>query len=109
MKKIIKLTAWILLTAMILSALACAKASEDDSVATTAANNNAATTTQASETIPEETADPNTVPDIPDTKYTGFTYRVANGFVGDTKYTTDSMFNYDITAKFWRMRSIPEL
>lgn len=99
MKKIIKLTAGILLTAMILSALACAKASEDDSVATTAANNNAATTTQASETIPEETADPNTVPDIPDTKYTGFTYRVANGFVGDTKYTTDSMFNYDITGE----------
>ena len=98
MKKIFKLTAWILLCAMMLSALACTKTPENEAVVTTAANNNV-TSAQASETIPEETTDPNTVPDIPDVKYTGFTYRVANGFVGDTKYTTDSMFNYDITGE----------
>ena len=97
MKKIFRLTAWILLSAMILSALACTKSPENESAATTTAN--ATTTVLNVESLPEETADPATVPDIPDVQYTGFTYRVANGFVGDTKYTTDSMFNYDITGE----------
>ena len=97
MKVTLKAIAWILLVAMALSAVACGKTSDTDTVQTTVGEN---TTTEATtETMPAETVDPNTVPDIPDTKYTGFTYRVANGFVGDTKYTTDSMFNYDITGE----------
>jgi hypothetical protein len=82
---------------MLLTALACGKAEENDPVQSTTASG--AVSDATTEVTTAETQDPNTVPEIPDTQYTGFTYRVANGFVGDTKYTTDSMFNYAITGE----------
>jgi hypothetical protein len=89
--------AWLLLMTMLLTALACGKAEENDPVQSTTASG--AVSDATTEVTTAETQDPNTVPEIPDTQYTGFTYRVANGFVGDTKYTTDSMFNYAITGE----------
>ena len=97
MKAMLRCIAWLLLMTMLLTALACGKAEENDPVQSTTASG--AVSDATTEVTTAETQDPNTVPEIPDTQYTGFTYRVANGFVGDTKYTTDSMFNYAITGE----------
>jgi hypothetical protein len=97
MKAMLRCIAWLLLMTMLLTALACGKEEENDPVQSTTASG--AVTDATTEVTTAETQDPNTVPEIPDTQYTGFTYRVANGFVGDTKYTTDSMFNYAITGE----------
>lgn len=97
MKAMLRCMAWLLLMTMLLTALACGKAEENDPVQSTTASG--AVSDATTEVTTAETQDPNTVPEIPDTQYTGFTYRVANGFVGDTKYTTDSMFNYAITGE----------
>lgn len=68
---------------------------QKDNSGTTSTTANASATTDSSATEPVETKDPATQPNIPDVRYDGYTYRVANSFVKDTKYTTNSIFNHD--------------
>ena len=55
---------------MLLTALACGKAEENDPVQSTTASG--AVSDATTEVTTAETQDPNTVPEIPDTQYTGF-------------------------------------
>lgn len=70
MKAMLRCIAWLLLMTMLLTALACGKAEENDPVQSTTASG--AVSDATTEVTTAETQDPNTVPEIPDTQYTGF-------------------------------------
>lgn len=63
---------------------ACATTGDNGEETTTAASTGA-TTGDITE------SDTKPVPALPDVKYTGYTFNVANGFVNETKYTTNAI------------------
>lgn len=100
MKLFSRLTAAVLLASMLVSAIACGKTDsgeQENSASTTTGTDVAqeAVTTPGT-TEPVETQDPTTVPEIPDVTYEGYTFLVANSFIDDGKYTSDSMFNHEV-------------
>ena len=96
-KKMKKIISMIVMIAMLASFVACAKADDQGS----SENGTVGNTTSESDTATEvsETVDPATQPNIPDVTYPGFTYRVASGFVKETKYTTNSIFNDTVNGE----------
>ena len=102
MKFISRITATLLLIAMLASAVACGSA-KNDSESDTAATTSATTVDGAAvaSTEPAETQDPTTVPEIPEITYEGETFLVANDIIGDTKYSSDSMFNFEVTGDIY--------
>lgn len=73
-------------------------------IASCADNNNGAGETTAGTTAAqnETTGDPGEtkpVPDLPDVKYTGYVFNVANDFADSTKYTTNAIMSNDLTGE----------
>ena len=102
MKLFARIVSAVLLASMLVSAVACGNSgTEEQGNATTT---QAAVQTSASDaavTEPVETQDPTTVPEIPEVTYEGETFLVANDIIGDTKYSSDSMFNFDVTGDIY--------
>jgi hypothetical protein len=87
---------------MLLSAVACGNSgTEEQSNATTTQAAAQNSSSDAVVTEPVETQDPTTVPEIPEVTYEGETFLVANDIIGDTKYSSDSMFNFDVTGDIY--------
>ena len=84
----------LLLALLILTVTILGACGNGNDVANTTAGNLPGTDTVTG-TNTAETEDPATKPNIPDIRYDGYTYRVANSFVNDTKYTTNSIFNHE--------------
>lgn len=103
MKHFLRIVSIVLLSAMLLSALACGASKNGEQTTTTTAQGTVAGQDPASteDTTPAETQDPTTVPDIADVTYDGYTYTVANSYIGDTKYTSDSMFNHEVIGDIY--------
>ncbi len=98
-KNLVRVISVLLLSAMMLSAVACGGTGNGETSTTTTASG--AQQTSGSDTAvtdPVETQDPNTVPNIADEKYTGRTFLLADDIEGQTKYTSDSVFNHEISG-----------
>ena len=101
MKFFSKITASLLLVAMLVSAVACGSVKNDPADTTTAANTTTVADGTTAATEPAETQDPTTVPEIAEVTYEGETFLVANDIIGDTKYSSDSMFNFEVTGDIY--------
>ena len=101
MKFFSKITASLLLVAMLVSAVACGSVKNDPANTTTAANTTTVADGTTAATEPAETQDPTTVPEIAEVTYEGETFLVANDIIGDTKYSSDSMFNFEVTGDIY--------
>lgn len=102
MKFCARIVSVVLLASMLLSAVACGNSgTEEQSNATTTQATVQNSSSDAVVTEPVETQDPTTVPEIPEVTYEGETFLVANDIIGDTKYSSDSMFNFDVTGDIY--------
>ena len=104
MKLLTRIVSVVLLTSMLLSAIACGNSgnNEQSAATTTQAAEGAQTTSgDAASTEPAETQDPTTVPEIAEVTYEGETFLVANDIIGDSKYSSDSMFNFDVVGDIY--------
>lgn len=102
MKFCARIVSVVLLASMLLSAVACGNSgTEEQSNATTTQAAAQNSSSDAVVTEPVETQDPTTVPEIPEVTYEGETFLVANDIIGDTKYSSDSMFNFDVTGDIY--------
>lgn len=102
MKFCARIVSVVLLASMLLSAVACGNSgTEEQSNATTTQATAQNSSSDAVVTEPVETQDPTTVPEIPEVTYEGETFLVANDIIGDTKYSSDSMFNFDVTGDIY--------
>ena len=102
MKLFARLISAVLLASMLVSAVACGNSgTEEQGSATTTQAAIQTSANDAAVTEPVETQDPTTVPEIPTVTYEGETFLVANDIIGDTKYSSDSMFNFDVTGDIY--------
>ena len=103
MKLLLRLVSVALLASMLVSAVACGASGkgEQGDATTTQAVAGQTSSSDSVATEPVETQDPKTVPEIPNVTYDGYTYTVANSYIGDTKYTSDSMFNHDVIGDIY--------
>lgn len=103
MKLFLRVVSAVLLSAMLLSALACGGTKENEQTTTTTAQGTVAGQDPAitEDTPPTETQDPTTVPEIPNVTYEGETFLVANDIIGDSKYSSDSMFNFEVSGDIY--------
>ncbi|MGI6167752.1 MAG: hypothetical protein ACOYIA_06435 [Eubacteriales bacterium] len=69
---------------------ACATGKEADETTTTTASSGTADATESKTQI---------APALPDVKYTGYKFNVANGFVNETKYTTNAIMSETLNAE----------
>ena len=99
MKHLIRIVSVVLLSAMLLSALACGGANQEAQTSATTQQGTDVAVTE--DTAPVETQDPTTVPEIANVTYDGYTYTVANSYIDDTKYTSDSMFNHEVIGDIY--------
>ena len=102
MKLFARIVSAVLLASMLVSAIACGKSgTEEQGDATTTQAVAQTTVGEAVATEPAETQDPTTVPEIADVTYEGETFLVANDIIGDTKYSSDSMFNFEVIGDIY--------
>lgn len=102
MKLFARIVSAVLLASMLVSAIACGKSgTEEQGDATTTQAVAQTTVGEAVATESAETQDPTTVPEIADVTYEGETFLVANDIIGDTKYSSDSMFNFEVIGDIY--------
>ena len=104
MKLLTRIVSAALLASMLLSAIACGNSGNNEqSAATTtqAVAGDQTTSGDAASTEPAETQDPTTVPEIAEVTYEGETFLVANDIIGDSKYASDSMFNFEVVGDIY--------
>ena len=102
MKLFARIVSAVLLASMLVSAVACGNSGTEEQGSITSTQAAAQTSaSDAASTEPAETQDPTTVPEIPNVTYEGETFLVANDIIGDSKYSSDSMFNFDVTGDIY--------
>lgn len=102
MKILARIVSAVLLAAMLVSAVACGgTGNKEENVTTTQATTGQTAPTDPASTEPVETQDPTTVPEIPEVTYEGETFLVANDIIGDSKYSSDSMFNFEVIGDIY--------
>lgn len=85
MKTKIRIVSVVLALFLLIPLIAACATTGDNGEETTTAASTGATTGDITE------SDTKPVPALPDVKYTGYTFNVANGFVNETKYTTNAI------------------
>ena len=104
MKLLTRIVSAALLASMLLSSSACGNSGNNEQSATTttqAVAGGQTTSGDAASTEPVETQDPTTVPEIAEVTYEGETFLVANDIIGDSKYSSDSMFNFEVVGDIY--------